>query len=474
MSWQSDGVEHLQYAARDAAYTARVWQGLKRDAGDDELVQRLYETHLQLSRIAAEMHTTGIYVHRDWLGFIRQCTEQEMIEAGEAFVKEAGIDRDPSDNVMRALLYRRHKTDGIECFGLQDPYDKRMYTDETLETISVDANSMLLLAATTELPEEVVRLIARWATYKKKQKRFSAVRERNDKGQLTKLSMAIGPDGRLRPGWNSCGTDTMRFSCSAPNVMNIEQLLRHYLAPAPGNVIVHADKSQLELRVMAVVAADNVLQDALNTGDVYSFNACNWYGLDMATFDKENNKKHKAARKSAKIIHLGRQYGAGKQTVFMQALRQDPKFTFTAVHTLMAAFDKSYYRTLAYWQEEMARVRDLGYSEGRIIGGRRYYPRPPELSETVNFPVQRTAAEQMNLEIIELDKRLKAEVPRARIIIQLHDAIDVECPEKDEEAVCRVMNQVMHREWSFCGVTRMFPVEMKVTRASEGGTWAEV
>lgn len=153
----------------------------------------------------------------------------------------------------------------------------------------------------------------------------------------------------------------------------------------------------------------------------------------------------------------------------MQALRQDPKFTFTMVNTLMAAFDKSYYRTLQYWQEEMARVQEIGYSEGRIIGGRRYYPRPPELKRgTVNFPVQRTAAEQMNLEIIELDKRLKAEVPRARIIIQLHDAIDVECPEKDEEAVCRVMNQVMHREWSFCGVTRMFPVEMKVTRASEG------
>ena len=468
MSWQSDGVEHLTYAARDAAYTARVWKGLQRDAGDDELVQRLYEIHLQLSRIAAEMHTTGIYVHRDWWDFMKLTTAQEVEEKAERLRALVGDEDFPCTPFsMQALMYKRHKKDGIRCFELPDPYDKRMYTDDTLETISVDENSMLLLSATTELPEELVRIMAAWREYQKKKKRL---------GYLSSdlLMQAIGPDGRLRPGWNSCGTDTMRFSCSQPNVMNIEQLLRHLLAPAPGHVIVHADKSQLELRVMAVVAADNVLQDALNTGDVYSFNACNWYNRDPATFDKENNKKDKAARKSAKIIHLGRQYGAGKQTVFMQALRQDPKFTFTMVNTLMAAFDKSYYRTLAYWQEEMARVREIGYSEGRIIGGRRYYPRPPELSETVNFPVQRTAAEQMNLEIIELDKRLKAEVPRARIIIQLHDAIDVECPEKDEEAVCRVMNQVMHREWSFCGVTRMFPVEMKVTRASEGGTWAEV
>jgi DNA polymerase I-like protein with 3'-5' exonuclease and polymerase domains len=466
MSWQADGARHLTYAARDAAYTARVYKGLLREA--DDLSRSLYDVHVQLSRIAAEMHTTGIWVHQDWWRFMAHCTAQEVEEKALALRAIIGQEDFPcTPHGMQSLLFRRHKRDGIRCFDLPDPLDKRMYTDESKENISVDENSLLLLQASTTLPPELPPILKAWREYQKKKKRLGYLNS-------DMFAHAIGPDGRLRPGWNSCGTDTMRFACREPNVMNIEQVLRHVFAPEPGHVIVHADKSQLELRVMAVVAADNVLQDALDTNDVYSFDACSWFKLDPATFDKEGNKQHKAARKAAKIIHLGRQYGAGKQTVFMQALRQDNSFTFAAVDTLMRQFDKTYYRTLEYWQEEMSRVRRDGYSQGRILGGRRLYPRPPELSETVNYPIQRTAAEMMNLEIIELDRRLKAEVPKARIIIQLHDAIDVECPEKDEEKVCQVMNQVMHREWTFGGVTRMFPIEMKVARYGDGDTWAAV
>jgi len=263
-------------------------------------------------------------------------------------------------------------------------------------------------------------------------------------------------------------------NCSEPNVQNIEQILRHYLAPAPGRVIVHADKRQLEIRVMAVVAADMVLQDAIDSGDVYSAEACDYFNRDPATFDPDGNKKDKGARRSAKIIRLARQYGAGKQTVFMQALRQDTSFTFAMAGTLMGAFDKRYYRTVEYWHEEMARVKQCGFTEGRILGGRRYYPRPPDLSETVNYSIQRSAAEMINLETIELDKRLKAEAPDARIICQLHDALDVECSEKSESVVSKIMTEVMDRDWTFCGMTRRFPIELKATRASEGGTWADV
>lgn len=469
MSWQSDNAtNHLTYAARDAAFTARVWRGLCKEAGDDELVANLYGVHKKLSRIAAEMHTTGIYVHQDWLEFMRVCTAQEVEEKAEKLRSVVGQEDFPTTpHGIQSLLFKRHKRDGIRCFDLPDPTDKRMYTDDSKESISVDENSLLLLTATTQLPEELLRILAAWREYQKKKKRL---------GYLNSdlLMQATGPDGRLRPGWNSCGTDTMRFSCREPNVQNIEQLLRHFLAPAPGNVIVHADKRQLEIRVMAVVAADMVLQDAIDGGDVYSAEAIDYFGLDPKTFDPEKNKKDKNSRKAAKIIRLARQYGAGKQTVFMQALRQDPSFTFNMAMTLSSKFDKRYYRTVEYWHEEMERVKRDGYSAGRILCGRRYYPRPPELSETVNFPIQRTAAEMMNLELIELDRRLKAEVPSARIIIQLHDAIDVECPEKDEEAVCRVVTEVMEREWTFCGLTRKFPIEMKVTRATQGGTWADV
>ena len=104
---------------------------------------------------------------------------------------------------------------------------------------------------------------------------------------------------------------------------------------------------------MAVIAADNVLQDALDSSDVYSYDARMWFQLPPGFDVKKLNPK---ARKASKIIHLGRQYGAGLKTVFGQALRQDRSFTLSRTRLLMQQFDKGYYRTVRYWQEEMARV----------------------------------------------------------------------------------------------------------------------
>ena len=244
------------------------------------------------------------------------------------------------------------------------------------------------------------------------------------------------------------------------------------LAPAPGMAIVHGDMAQLELRMMACVAEDDVLQKAINTGDVYSFDVIDWFGIDPAIYDKE--KTHKKHRKACKIIHLGKQYGAGDTTVWKQALRQDQNFKYAQVRTLGAKFEKSYHRTRAYWDEEMARVMACGYSEGRVLGGRKYWPLPPERSECVNFPVQRSASEMMNEMALELDERVTREVPGAAINIQVHDALDVECREADAEQVKRIMGEVMNREVTVGNRRAMFPVEIKVAYSSRGDTWAAV
>jgi len=245
--------------------------------------------------------------------------------------------------------------------------------------------------------------------------------------------------------------------------------------------IVHGDKKQLEIRVMAVIAADSVLQSAIDKGDaevkvpgrdpmydLYRCEARGYYGIA----DTEPVKKD--ARQSAKIIRLARQYGAGLKTCYAQGLKMDRKFTLSRTQLLMSQFDKRYYATVRYWHEEMQRVQESGYSESRLLGRRRSYPMPPELSETVNYPVQATAADMMNMEILELDERLQRDCPSAHIIIQLHDAVDVECPEADVLKVERIMDEVMHREWTFCGVTRMFGIDRKTTYHSKNGTWYDV
>lgn len=461
--WQSDDLTKLQeYNAKDTIVTARVWTSLKRDWAGDERVAALYEQHKKLSQLTARMHSRGIWVHTPWRAFMHECMLQSIVEKEAALRTLVGQDDFPcTDHAMRALIYKRHQKDGIKCFGLPDPYDKKMWTNEHMETISVDEASLIQLIVGGACPSALLPIIEAYWDLQGEKKRLGYI-----KSEL--FDQALGPDGRLRPVWNSCGTDTGRFSCSEPNVMNIEQLLRHMLAPAPGMAIVHADKKQLEIRVMSVVAADMVLQDAIDSGDLYTAEARGYFGIP------DDQPVKKPARQSAKIIRLARQYGAGLSTCYSQALRMDRTFTLGRTKTLMSAFDRRYYRTVAYWKEEMARVLETGYSESRIMGRRRTYPRPPELSEVANYPIQATAADIMNEEILRLDERLRAELPEAHIIIQLHDAVDVECPERLVPQVERIIDEVMNRDVTLCGMTRNFGIDRKTTYHSQGGTWADV
>lgn len=471
LAFTTDLTKLQEYNAKDTIVTQRVWNGLVRDSGvpkapgrivADDRVQTLYDLHKGLSVLCGKMHTRGIYVHKEWRAFMHYCLTQSIAEAEETLRAAVGqADFPCTDHGMRALIYKRHKRDGVRCFELPDPYDKKMYTNEHRETISVDEPSLLLLLVSGACPPELVPIIEAWWDLQSEKKRLGYI-----KSEL--FDQAIGLDGRLRPGWNSCGTDTGRFSCSEPNVMNIEQLLRHCLAPAPGHAIVHADKKQLEIRVMAVVAADMVLQDAINTGDLYTAEARGYFNIP------DDQPVKKAARQGAKIIRLARQYGAGLGACFAQALRMDRTFTISRVQLLMGQFDKRYYRTVAYWKEETARVMEQGFSESRILQRRRTYPLPPDLAEIANYPIQATASDIMNLEILELDRRLVKEVPNAHIIIQLHDAVDVECPEDDVPKVERIIDEVMNRDWTFCGLTRPFHIDRKTTYAKDGGTWFDV
>lgn len=456
----------MRYNAMDCVVTARVYEGMLRETEWSEARTRLlYDTHTQLSTIAAEMHTRGIFVHQRNRQFMVHCLEQEIQERSQAFLAAVGIPgMRCTPNDMRSLIYKRHENSRVKRFSLPDPLDPRMFTNDQMNAISVDEGSLLMLIVGGGCPPELVPLIdLYWEAESAKKKRTFLI------SQL--VDQSIGEDGRLRPGWNSCGTNTMRWACNEPNIMNIEQQLRAYLAPSPGYAFVHADKSALELRVMAAVAEDQVLQDRLNAGDVYSEDAKDWFKLPR---DMDVKKLNPAVRQQCKIIHLASQYAAGIPAIYAQALRQDRKMRFDAVRLLNMGFKRAYHRTVSYWHEEMARVMRQGYSEGRLLQGRRYYPRPPPITEVANWPIQRTASEMMSQEMLTLDARLKAEVPSAGISMILHDAFDVECKEKDIERVKAIMNEVMDREYVIGGWQSRFPIEVKVTRSSQDGSWADV
>jgi DNA polymerase I-like protein with 3'-5' exonuclease and polymerase domains len=233
-----------------------------------------------------------------------------------------------------------------------------------------------------------------------------------------------------------------------------------------GRVLVHADYSQQELRIMYAVSGDEALGEALRTGDVYSYDARQWFKLGD-DFDVKGKKP--AARKASKIIHLAFQYQASTGAVFNQALIQDRHFKYALARELHVAAKELYVGTTHYWAVEHDSVCEKGYSEGRLIGNRRYYPREPPPTETANYPVQCTAGELTALSMIELRDRMRHDFPSARIITILHDAFDVECDEDDCYGVAALMDEVMSQPRLINGRHHEFPVDVKF-----GANWGQV
>lgn len=449
--------ELLTYNARDCNYTARIYQELlKEPEWKEERVQKLYRVHSELSVLCAQMHTTGLHVNERGRQFMIQCLTQEYNEKRRKFLKLVNLPAMRcNDNDMRALIYSRHETRDIRRFSLRDPFDPRMFTDETMEKISVDEESLLLLIVGGGCPKELVPIIdAFWDAKQAYKRRSFLVSE--------KTLHAVGPDGCLRPSWNSCGTDTMRFSARDPNVMQWEKQLRFMVGTKDGDTLVGLDKSQLEVRVIEHISQDDFLYELMCTGDVYSADAKDAFSIP----DGINVKKDRPAQRQAcKITRLASNYMASLPTVFAQYLKQDRTVTFDKVRLLYNRFHRVHEKGIvAYAKAEQRFTNQHGYSEGRVLFGRRYYPRPPTLQEACNWPIQRTASEMMNKETLRYRRVLQKEIPNAYIVFQNHDAIVTKCREKDAERVKKLAAKMFTTEYTIAGRTRPYPVEIKIGR----------
>lgn len=451
----------LVYNIHDCVVTARTFEQLHQEyLAGGERVRRLYEQHVTLGQIAAEMHSTGFQVNEENRQWMVWCHKQKIREAKQKVIKLVGIPGfTATPNQMRSIIFKRHEVGNMRRFGLEDPYDKRMWTKGG--SIAVNQDALMLLMTQSYVPDELVKIIdAYWEV-------CSAVKARSTFLDSKLILHAIGKDGRMRPSWNTCGTDTGRWSCSAPNLMNLPQELRYMYEAGPGKVLIHGDKSQLELRVMEAVSGDQQLAKNLATGDVYTEDAKMIFGLP-ATLTRKEIKK--AARDQGKVGHLGFQYEASTGTLFGQFLFLDRNIRYKQVQFIHDQLKKIYAGTVEYWGRERERVLAETYSETRLMQRRRYYPAEPAGTETSNYPIQGTAADIMNIEIINLWHALKKHVPSAKLLCQLHDAVDIEVEERHAGVVERILMDTMSApEYEIEGRKRSFPLEVK-----RGKFWSEV
>ena len=294
--------------------------------------------------------------------------------------------------------------------------------------------------------------------------------------QLTKLnstyveglSKVIAPDGRIHTSFQNTVTATGRLSSTEPNLQNIPVRtalgaeMRTMFVARPGWVLVDADYSQIELRLLAHMSGDEAMIQAFRDGvDIHTVTASQVFGVspDRVTADM---------RRAAKAVNFGIVYG-----ISPFSLSQDIHVSVAQAKSYMEKYFAHYAGVRAYMDGVVEQGKSQGYVS-TMYGRRRWLP---ELKSSnfntrsfgervaLNMPIQGTAADIIKLAMIRVEHRLAQEGLQAQLVLQVHDELIVECPQAEADTVARLLTQEME------GVAQLaVPL---TAEAKVGQTWAE-
>ncbi len=261
------------------------------------------------------------------------------------------------------------------------------------------------------------------------------------------LKDVIHPEtGRIYSNFHQTVTVTGRISSSEPNLQNIPirtelgRQMRKMFVAAPDHVLLDADYSQIELRVLAHIAGDETMIDAFTSGkDIHASTASKIFGVPQETVTPE-------MRTAAKAVNFGLIYGKGEFS-----LAQDLQISIREAKEHIEDYLGSFPKVRDYMKAVVEEAKKNGYVT-TMLGRRRSLP---ELSSSnfqlrsfgeraaLNTPIQGTAADIIKLAMVRVYNRLKSEGLSARLILQVHDELIVEAPLPEEEKAGRILKEEM-------------------------------
>ena len=265
---------------------------------------------------------------------------------------------------------------------------------------------------------------------------------------LDSLPQLTDGEGRVHTTFNQVGTATGRLSSTNPNLQNIPirtalgREIRAAFIPAPGNVLMSADYSQIELRLMAHFSQDPLLLDAYRTGkDIHTLTASEVFGVDAATMDKET-------RARAKAVNFGIVYGISPFGLAAQ-LNIDQKTAKQYIETYFERY-KGVQRFIEETLETVRRDQAVRTYFGRIRPIPDIQSRNPNMRgfaerTAINTPLQGTAADLIKLAMLKIDQLIRDRKLKSRMTLQVHDELlfDV-VPEEAEELRELVKREMEH------------------------------
>ena len=282
------------------------------------------------------------------------------------------------------------------------------------------------------------------------------------------LLKALAPDGRLHSTFNQTEARTGRLSSSEPNLQNIPirtelgSQLRRYFVASPGHVLLDADYSQIELRLLAHISGDETMRQAFRNGeDIHRSTAAKIYSLPPEEITPR-------LRASAKAVNFGIVYGIGAFS-----LAKDIGVSVPEAKAFIENYLGHFPGVREYMEKTVAQGREKGYVS-TLFGRRRALPELASSNRNVqalgermamNTPIQGTAADIIKLAMVRVWQRLQKEGLKARLILQVHDELIVEAPLEEAEAAARILGEEMSNV-----VEYSVPLTADV---QQGGNWLE-
>ncbi len=435
----ADRAGHWAARAGVIWHLARVMEGRLREAGLDSLFR---EVELPLVQVLADLEQRGFAVDRetldrladDFASRIEALAWEVWDLAGEEFNLN-------STRQLATILFEKLKL----------PPGKRTKTG-----YSTDAEVLEQLAR-----EHVIcrKILEHREVAKLKSTYVDGLRE------------LINPDtGRVHTTFDQTVAATGRLSSRNPNLQNIpvrtelgRQIRRAFVPGRPGWVILAADYSQIELRVLAHVSGDPVLLDAFKKGeDIHRRTAAEVFGVPLEKVTPEQ-------RDRAKAVNFGIAYG---QTDY--GLSRSLGISREEAAAIIAGYFARYRGVEAYIRRTIAEARQQGFVT-TLLGRRRYLPdihsRNPALRQfaertAVNTPIQGSAADIIKLAMVRADREIRAAGLQAQMILQVHDELVFEGPEAERDDAARLVRRCMEEA---------YPLDVPlVVDLKAGPNWADV
>jgi len=260
------------------------------------------------------------------------------------------------------------------------------------------------------------------------------------------LIKVIQEDGRIRTTFQNLVTATGRLSSTEPNLQNIPVRtdlgaeIRKMFVPKESCVLVDADYSQIELRVLAHIAGDQTMQDAFCSGtDIHTATAAQVFGVRVEDVTP-------LQRRNAKAVNFGIVYGISEFS-----LAEDIGVSRYEARDYIDSYLANYHGVRSYMKNVVADAKEIGYTQ-TLYGRRRYIPELKSSNFNIrsgaerialNTPIQGTAADLIKLAMIRVENALNQHFPEAELLLQVHDELIVECPEAVAEKVAALVSKEM-------------------------------